>query len=146
MAEGLAFLHLHEIVHRDICDGNILLDLKSEVPKVKIADFGMSRLIPQDQMSTTLTALGHRQFYLPPEASEYPVDYSYSLDLYALGVLGLQLVQVQTHIKHKAELLSLLEQISDNHVLKAIILSCLSEKAETRPQAKDVAKMINNLC
>lgn len=145
MSKGLAFLHSHNIIHRDICDDNILLDLKHEVPKAKIADFGMSRLLQQDHIGTQLTSLGHRKVYLPPEAAD-PAEYSYTLDVYALGVLGMQVVMVKTKIKNKDELFSLFKQISSTHLLKDIICSCLCEDRETRPQAENVVKKICALC
>ena len=49
IAKGLTFLHQHDICHRDLCDDNILLVLTGrETPTAKIADFGMSRILPPE--------------------------------------------------------------------------------------------------
>ncbi len=46
VAEGLSAIHEHGIVHRDLKPGNLLLASSdtASVPRVKIADFGISRL------------------------------------------------------------------------------------------------------
>ena len=41
VAQGLAAVHAHGLVHRDIKPGNILIDAISGLPK--IADFGLAR-------------------------------------------------------------------------------------------------------
>ena len=111
----------------------------------KIADFGMSRILPQDYMSDTLTGLGHRQVYLPSEARVDPYDYNHSLDIYSFGVLATQIVQVKTRIKRKEDLLAILEEIPDVHPLKNIIRSSLSEVRNSRPQASDIVSQIATL-
>ena len=144
ISRGLTFLHSKEIIHRDFCDDNILLALNSDIPTAKIADFGMSRIIPHGHLSATLTALGHRQVYLPPEAVDDP-HYNYTLDIYSFGVIATQIVKVKKHLKKKEELLSLFEEISDTHPLKTIICCCLTDDKTKRPQAADVYDKIHTL-
>ena len=144
ISRGLTFLHSQEIIHRDLCDDNILLTLTSGVPMAKIADFGMSRIIPHDHLSATLTALGHRQVYLPPEAVDDP-HYNYTLDIYSFGVIATQIVKVKTHLKKKEDLLSLFDEISDTHPIKTIICCCLTDNKTKRPQAADVYNKIHTL-
>ena len=142
ISKGLAFLYSEKIIHRDLCDDNVLLVLKGVTPTAKIGDFGMSRILPQDYMSDTLTGLGHRQVYLPPEAMIDPYDYNYTLDIYSFGVLAAQIVQLKTRIKTKEDLQTIFEDIPDTHLLKNIIRSCLSEDAKSRPQASDIVSQI----
>ena len=142
---GLAFLHSRDIIHRDLCDDNILLKIIDGIPTAKISDFGMSRILPHESMSKTLTGLGHRQVYLPPEAMDDPYHYSHTLDVYSFGVLATQIIQVRTNLKNKRELRGLLDTILETHPLKHIIRPCLSENKRDRPQAADVAKQIQTI-
>ena len=105
VSKGLAFLHDNSIIHHDLCDDNILLILTCPQPKAKISDFGMSRLLPEDYVTTTLTSIGHRAVYLPPEASEDPSRYSYTLDIYSFGVVATQIVQSKSHFSKKMTLI-----------------------------------------
>ena len=143
ISRGLTFLHSQEIIHHDLCDDNILLALNSGAPTAKIADFGMSRFIPHDHLSATLTALGHRQIYLPPEAVDDP-HYNYTLDIYSFGFIATQIVKVKKHLKKK-ELLSLFEEVPDTHPLKTIICCCLTDDKAKRLQAADVYDKIHTL-
>ena len=142
IAKGLAFLHSRDLIHRDICDDNILLHITDDVPVAKISDLGMSRILPLETMSQTLTGLGHRQVYLPPEAMDEPYHYTHTLDIYSFGVLSVQIIQVKTKIRNKDELHAMVEEIPEVHVLKEIVRSCLSEDKRRRPRADDIIEQI----
>ena len=137
-------LHVKNIIHRDLCDDNVLLAVKGDTPIAKIADFGMSRILPKDYMNHTLTGLAHRQVYLPSEARVDPYDYcnNHTLDIYSFGVLATQIVQVKPGIKRKEDLLATLKNIPNTHFLKKIIHHSLSEDRKSRPQASDIVRYI----
>ena len=43
IAQGMAYLHDHDVAHRDLKPGNVLLDMKKR--RAKVADFGLAKLL-----------------------------------------------------------------------------------------------------
>ena len=141
MASGLSYIHSKHIIHRDLCGDNILLKLAQPVPVAKISDFGMSRLLDPSQLSSTLTAIGHRMGYLPPEASRLEEEqYDSSLDVFSLGVIMVQIVHKLETVKSPRDRSYFVAQIPDTHVLKPLINECLQEDMRRRPSASQVCK------
>ncbi|GLJ46616.1 hypothetical protein SUGI_0982220 [Cryptomeria japonica] len=90
--EGLKYLHRQKIVHRDIKPSNLLLNRKQEV---KIADFGVSRILSQtlDPCNTYVGTCA----YMSPERFD-PDSYGGRYDGYAGDIwsLGLSLLECFT--------------------------------------------------
>ena len=140
-ASGLAYIHSKQIIHRDLCGDNILLHLNQPVPEAKISDFGISRLLDPSQMSHTLTAIGHRMGYLPPEALRQEDEtYDYSLDVFSFGVIMVQIVQRVEIIKTVKDRLFHASQIPTTHRLKPMINRCLQKDMNMRPTARKLCK------
>lgn len=136
---GLEFLHSHDIIHRDLCDVNILLATKEgEIPKAKVGDLGMARSFPQDYKLTGL----RREVYIPPEAREEPYHYSHSVDVYSFGVVAIQIINVETRLVKDSKLKKLFDAIPRSNFLKSTIRSCLSLNRKKRPQAAEIVKKI----
>jgi len=74
LVKGLQFLHQHDVVHRDLKPDNILVQVdphrKSSAPMIKIADFGLSRVLSASS-SRCSSACGS-DFFMAPEVWQGP--------------------------------------------------------------------------
>jgi len=88
ICEALQFAHDEGIVHRDIKPENILLDKKG---RVKIADFGIAKLVGQTTVPDAgLTGAGDvvgTLNYMAPEQREKPLTVDHRADIFSLGVV-----------------------------------------------------------
>jgi tRNA A-37 threonylcarbamoyl transferase component Bud32 len=87
ICEALQYAHDEGIVHRDIKPENILLDKKG---RVKIADFGLAKLLGREATVYTLTRAGQKMgtpHYMAPEQIEHPNQVDHRADIYSLGVV-----------------------------------------------------------
>ncbi|XP_048554084.1 cysteine-rich receptor-like protein kinase 26 [Triticum urartu] len=114
ICHGLKYLHVElkpPIFHLDLKPANILLD-ENMVPK--IADFGLSRLLGEEQTQITNSSLGTRG-YLPPEYIERNVI-SNKFYIFSLGVVIIKLMTGPTGYSKCAEMSSqeFIEQVQRN--------------------------------
>ncbi len=92
ICDALEYAHDQGVVHRDIKPENILLDRKG---RVKIADFGLAKLLGRGPADFTLTS--SRQVmgtlnYMAPEQMERPLEVDHRADIYSLGVVFYELL------------------------------------------------------
>jgi serine/threonine-protein kinase len=81
--DGLACLHYHGIVHRDIKPFNILL---TAYDTVKICDFGLSKLRGESFKGPENLKVGS-PYYTAPEQADDPDRAEAAADIYSVGVL-----------------------------------------------------------
>jgi len=84
---ALQFAHDEGIVHRDIKPENVLLDKKG---RVKIADFGLAKILGQEAKDFRLTGAKDvmgTPHYMAPEQVETPQEVDHRADIFSLGVV-----------------------------------------------------------
>ena len=87
ICEALQYAHDHGVVHRDIKPENVLVDKQG---RVKIADFGLARLLGKDPQGDRLTRAAEvmgTPHYMAPEQVERPLEVDHRADIYSLGVV-----------------------------------------------------------
>ncbi|MDB5337908.1 MAG: prkC 34 [Planctomycetaceae bacterium] len=92
ICDALQFAHDEGIVHRDIKPENILIDKRG---RVKIADFGLAKLLGADVGEHSLTAT-HQVMgtlrYMAPEQMQGSRQVDHRADIYSLGVVFYELL------------------------------------------------------
>lgn len=134
---GISYLHDCQIVHRDIKPENILLDKDNNV---KICDFGWS-VKNEESRKTFCGTLD----YMSPEMV-LGQEYSYELDIWALGVLLYEILHGYSPFESAADTEKIQKivncrfkfdsAISEN--AKDLIQKMIQVKKETRIKLKDI--------
>jgi hypothetical protein len=87
ICDALQYAHEEGVVHRDIKPENILIDRKG---RVKIADFGLAKLLGGPRSDYTLTAAQQvmgTPHYMAPEQLQSAAQVDHRADIYSLGVV-----------------------------------------------------------
>src|SRR6202035_5891274 len=84
ICDALQYAHEEGVLHRDIKPENILLDTRG---RVKIADFGLAKLLRREALDMTLTLAGTTLGtlrYMAPEQMDKPEAVDHRADIYSL--------------------------------------------------------------
>lgn len=98
IAGGLAAAHAEHIVHRDLKPENVQVLTRQGGDHVKLVDFGISRLLTQQEEDaeeifvTMRGTLSGTPMYVAPEAILEPDDVTKGHDVYAAGVILYELL------------------------------------------------------
>jgi hypothetical protein len=131
ICDALQYAHDEGIVHRDIKPENILIDKRG---RVKIADFGLARLVGLTPASLTLTGTHEVMgtlLYMAPEQMKQARSVDHRADIYSLGVVFYEMLTGELPLgrfappSHKARI---------DHRLDAIVLRALAREPGERYQ------------
>jgi serine/threonine protein kinase len=136
ICEALQYAHEEGLVHRDIKPENLLIDTKG---RVKIADFGLAKMLRREPLDMALTVSGMAVGtlrYMAPEQMDKPETVDHRADIYSLGVVFYELLTGVLPVGH-FELPS--QKASVDARLDQIVLHALERLPERRyQQAREV--------
>ncbi|XP_065653534.1 leucine-rich repeat serine/threonine-protein kinase 2-like isoform X2 [Hydra vulgaris] len=158
VAEGLAFIHKHNIVHRDLNPKNIIVfSCSLKVPvNVKLSDYGIS----QHKTYQGLIANMGTPKYKAPEVVYKESEYSIEVDIFSYGVTIYELISngqkpfrdINNQNEFEDAVLSnrpIDSLISHGFApwpdMEDLIKYCLRKNPEERPKAKTIVKALTSI-
>ncbi len=147
VADALAYAHAHGVVHRDIKPENVMISGRHAM----VMDFGIAKAVSEaadspEGLTTVGMTLG-TPAYMSPEQAVADPSIDHRADIYALGVMGYEMVAGRTPFDARSP-----QQVLAAHVTQApepllarapgcppalasLVMRCLEKRAADRPQS-----------
>ena len=151
IARGLAHAHAHGVVHRDIKPENILLSGGAAA----VTDFGVAKALSSARLGAAdgvITVVGMSlgtPAYMAPEQAAGDPDTDHRADLYALGVVGYELLAGTAPFAGRSPQAVIAAHLAEKPVpigerrkdvppaLAALVMRCLAKEPAGRPQSAE---------
>ncbi|MFP5289587.1 MAG: serine/threonine-protein kinase [Actinomycetes bacterium] len=153
IADALAYVHGHGVVHRDVTPANILLPgerTHGSLPVAKLTDFGIARIVDSTRQTSEGSVIGTANYLSPEQA--LGADVGPASDVYSLGLVMLEALTGErafpgTGIESLAARLHRPPTIPDTVPAgwRDIIADCVAREADDRPTADDVVRRLRRL-
>lgn len=150
VSEGMAYLELKQYIHRDLAARNCLVDINGTV---KVADFGLSRYVLDDEYTSSAGSKFPVR-WSPPEVLLY-CKFSSKSDIWAYGVLMWEVYTLGRLPYDRLNNTEIVDQVSRglrlyrpqlaNDKVYSIMTSCWQEKADERPTFQELALNVQDL-
>ncbi len=145
VADALAYAHAQGLVHRDIKPENVMLSGRHAM----VMDFGVAKAVSDAADREGLTTVGMTlgtPAYMAPEQAVADPNIDHRADIYALGIMGYEMLSGRTPFDSRSP-----QQVLAAHITQApepllsrvpgcppalasLVMRCLEKRPEARPQ------------
>jgi len=148
VARGMDYLHRRQIIHRDLKTANLLID---GTGTVKIADFGVAKILDSTSSSTAETGTYR---WMAPEVIEHK-EYNHKVDVFSFSILLWELLTGEVPYSGQTPIQAAVSVVQRNlrppipqHCpvhLAHLMHACWARNPSSRPEFVDIARTLQGM-